>query len=281
MPLPAEVRRIHNPPPVARPVGAGAPRRLLIADLATSEPDRARRRDHCAPDPARPPHVPAIVDVHELPPVGRPRRRDRVIPLAVVVPRQAAGAILAHAPCRARAPVAHVGHEQVKPLLEHRRDERNAPPVRRPSRLHVHRAVAHQRTRRTRRQLEHAQLDRIVMVRRVDNKASVRRPIRLVVVSRPVRQLRRRIGADALPPERPLHRVHQLTPVRRPCRRARPARHLRDVQLPPVIRMRHVDLLEHRLPLCRDHCRHDEQHERDDALHHGTGCPSVATALTN
>ncbi len=62
-----------------------------------------------------------------------------------------------------------------------------------------------------------------------------------------MRELDRLVGADALPPQRARHAVDELAPsgMKLDGRWAR--RELRQVQLAPVVAVRQVDLLEHRL----------------------------------
>src|SRR5208337_4329131 len=75
------------------------------------------------------------------------------------------------------------------------------------------------------------------------------RPVRLVVVSRPVGQLRRVSRSQGLPPERSRHRVNQFLRIRPPSQAARPARQLRQIQFAVIIRMWLIDLRQHRPPL--------------------------------
>src|SRR3989475_894077 len=90
----------------------------------------------------------------------------------------------------------------------------------------------------------------------------------LVVVAGPRRQLLRDTRPQPLPPQRTLHGVDQLAPVRRPGGGAGPARDLGDVHLTPVVGVGHVHLLQDRLPLRRGgDSRRDEQRYRAAAIH--------------
>ena len=242
MPLAAEVGAVDDAPAVGSPVGTGFPRGLFVADLARH---RARPRRH-APESARPVDVAPVRHEEELAAVRRPRRREIVVPPAVVVAGEPAVLVLGQAGDRAAL---RVGDEDVPAPVVQGRHEREMPAVGRPARLDVHRAVRRQGSHGAGRQVEQLKLDRVVGVAREGDRPAVARPVGLVVVPGPRRELLGDGGADGLAPEPALHRVDQRRPIRRPGHRARPARRLGDVHLPPVIGVRHVDLLQDRLPL--------------------------------
>src|SRR6266516_2573177 len=83
IPLPAEVGAVHDARAVRRPVGPRLPGRLLVTQLARRG---AGARLH-PPKSSGAVKMPAVRDENELLAVRRPRRRDVVIPLAVVIAR--------------------------------------------------------------------------------------------------------------------------------------------------------------------------------------------------
>ena len=92
IPLAAEVRAVHDPRPVGRPVRSGLPRGLLVAQLA----QRRAPPGACVhpPESARAVDVASVRDEDDLFAIGRPGRRDVVVPFAVVVARQLAVVVL-------------------------------------------------------------------------------------------------------------------------------------------------------------------------------------------
>src|SRR5258705_2001630 len=69
IPLPAEVRAVHDARAIGRPIGAPFPRRLFIAQLAQRS---AGSRLH-APEPDAAVDVASVRDEDDLFPIGRPR----------------------------------------------------------------------------------------------------------------------------------------------------------------------------------------------------------------
>ena len=242
MPLAAEVGAVDDAPAVGGPVGTGLPRGFFVADLPRH---RARPRRH-PPESARSVDVAPVRDEEKLTAVRRPRRREIVVPPAVVIAGEPAVLVFGQAGDRAAR---WVGDEDVPAPVVQGRHERETPAFGRPARLDVHRAVRRQGSHRAGRQVEQLELDRIVGVAGEGDRPAVARPVGLIVVAGPGRELLGDGGADALAPERALHRVDQRRPIRCPGHRAGPARHLGDVHLPPVIGVRHVDLLQDRLAL--------------------------------
>ena len=266
VPLAAEVGAVDDAFAVGGPVGARLPGRLLVAQLARrGHASRARRH---APEPARAVDVPAIRDADDLAAVRRPRGRQVVVPAAVVVARQAAVVVVGDPLHRAGLGPARREREDVPAPVVARGDERDAGAVRGPARLEVHGPIRRERPRRTAREIEQLQLDGVLDVGRVDDESPVGRPIGLVVVPGPRGELLRHARSQPLPPQRPLHGVDQLAPVRRPGGGAGPARDLGDVHLTPVVGVGHVHLLQDRLALRRGgDGRRDEQRYRAAAIH--------------
>ena len=196
--------------------------RLPVGLFLADEAHRRAGLGRHAPEAARSPDVAAVGDEDELLAVRRPRRREVLVELRVVVAGQPAVAVLGQAdgfPGR-RSP-RHGEHEDVPAALERRRDVGDARTVRRPARVEVHGAVGHEGARLAVAQIQDPELQRVVAVGRVENPRPVRRPVRLGVVAGPVGQLDRLLRAESLAPERPLHRVDELLPVGRPRRGAR------------------------------------------------------------
>src|SRR5881628_3129530 len=81
MPLAAEVGAVDDAPAVGGPVGTGLPRGFFVADLPRH---RARPRRH-PPESARSVDVAPVRDEEKLTAVRRPRRREIVVPPAVVI----------------------------------------------------------------------------------------------------------------------------------------------------------------------------------------------------
>ena len=98
-------------------------------------------------------------------------------------------------------------------------------------------------------QIQGPEFNRVLGIGRVHHPASVGRAIGLVVIARPGGQLLRDRGVELLLPQRSRHRVHHAAGIRSPRHRAGPGRELRQIHFAEVIRMRHVDLLEHGLAL--------------------------------
>src|SRR5882762_4303377 len=137
----------------------------------------------------------------------------------------------------------------MKPLFVARRNENNPLPIRRPPRLHIYSAFVGQLLRLPGSQIQQPQFHRILLIRHIHNALPVRRPVRLIVVSRSIRKLLRLVRINPLPPERPGHRILHFLRVRRPSHAARPASQLRQIHFAKVIRMRQVNLRQHRPPL--------------------------------
>ena len=121
--------------------------------------------------------------------------------------------ILRDAHGSADPPVVDRRDEDVPAAFVRRRHERQSRAVRRPARVDVDGALRHDRAGGATREIEKPELNRVVAVRGVDDMPSIRRPVRLVVVSVAGGHLGRLNRADALPPERPLHGVNQLLSV--------------------------------------------------------------------
>src|SRR5664279_604336 len=98
-------------------------------------------------------------------------------------------------------------------------------------------------------ELEQLELDSVAVVSVEDHPFSVGRDIGLIVVAAAGGELRCAGGVKCLLPERTAHRVHERRAIRHPRRAAGPRGELRQVHLAKIVRMRHVDLLEHRLAL--------------------------------
>src|SRR6185369_13516675 len=94
VPLAPDIRGVDYPPSVSAPVGSRLPGGLLIPNLPR-RPAAALPRGH-PPDGARSPDVPPVGDRQQLGAVRRPGRREILIHRVVVVPGQAALAVLAH-----------------------------------------------------------------------------------------------------------------------------------------------------------------------------------------
>ncbi len=244
MPLAAGVGRVDDAPPVARPVGTGLPGRLLVAH----EAQRRTRLGLHAPEAAAARDAAAVRDDHELAAVGRPRRREVLVEARVVVAGQAGVALLRETTRLARLAVGRVEHEHVEAPLERRGHERQPTAVGRPARLDVDRAVRQQRPAPSARELERAQLDGVVVIRGVGEQAAVGRPVGLVVVARPVRELARDARVELDAPERAFDRDGQLLSVGGPGGRGDAARGLGQVHLPVVVVVRDADLLQDLLP---------------------------------
>ena len=120
--------------------------------------------------------------------------------------------------------------------------------VRRQARLDVDRAGVRQCVRATAGQVEPPQFHRLAVVAREHDAAAIARDVGLVVVGAGgMRELDRLVIADALAPQRAAHAVDERRAVGQEAHRRRAGGQLRQVQLAPVVAVRQVDLLEHRL----------------------------------
>jgi hypothetical protein len=85
--------------------------------------------------------------------------------------------------------------------VERRRHEGDALAIGRPSRLEVDPAVGEERPRRAALEVEHAEIDRLAIVRREHHIPAVGRPVRLIVVAPSGGELARLGRAESLAPE--------------------------------------------------------------------------------
>jgi hypothetical protein len=187
----------------------------------------------------------AIRYVENFAPIARPHRIDFVIVGAVVIARQCALVLAGQTLDVAQCAVREVAREQVKTAIEQRGDEYDAFAIRRKTRFDIHGAVTGERARRATLQVQHPQLQCFAGIGRVDDPASVGRPIWLIVITDTPRELFREGGAEALAPQGAAHRVDQFFRVRRPRQAGRPGGQLREVHFPKIIRVRQIDLAEH------------------------------------
>jgi hypothetical protein len=261
VPLAPLVGRVDHPPPVAGPIRPRAPGRLLDSHLPHG---RARLRRH-PPQRPRTPDVPPVGEQDQLLPVRRPRGREVLVEDVVVVAGELAVPVFGDAGEPADPAALDGGNEDVEAAQVGGRDKSEAPAVRRPAGLDVHRAVRHQRRADAGAEIEQAQIQRPSRVRHVGHVAPVRRPVRLVGVIGPVGELAGLRAPHPLAPQRALHRVDQLAPVRRPRGGARAAGHLGEIHLAVVVAVRLLDLREDRLSLCA--CL---AYIRETANHRGT-----------
>jgi hypothetical protein len=252
VPLTAQVGAVDHALPVPGPVRTRLPARLLLAHLAQGRPGSGVH----APEAAGAPDASPVRDQEQLAAVGGPAGGQVVVETAVVITRQAALHVLGQALGRP-APGGH--REDVPASVENRRDEGDAPAIGGEARLHVDGSVRRHGARLPGPQVQEPQLDGIAAIRGVGHAAPVGGPVRLVVVSRAVGELRGRGRAQRLPPERALHRVDELPAVGRPGDGAGAARDLGQVHLSVVVAVRDLDLLENRLP--GGECRTGEQDE--------------------
>src|SRR5258708_617764 len=133
----------------------------------------------------------------------------------------------------------------MKVTLIGRRHKRQPLPVRRESRLHIHRASGGHLPCPSIPHIERPQLDSVVIVARKHHPALVRRPVWLIVVARSSCKLLRLCATEFLPPQRARHRVNKAVRIRRPRCRARPHCQLRQIHLPEIVRMGQINLFEH------------------------------------
>src|ERR1700675_2461041 len=126
-----------------------------------------------------------------------------------------------------------------------RRHKRQPLPVRRESRLQIHRAPGRHFPRPPIPRIQRPQLNCVVIVAHKRHPPLIGRPIRLIVVARTGCKLLRHRACQFLPPQRARHRVNQAAGIRRPSRRARSRSQLRQIHFPEVIRMRQINLLDH------------------------------------
>ena len=200
-------------------------------------------------------------------PSGDHAGREVLVELRVVVARQAAVPVLGDADGLARRRAVGAGRRARRRGTAPRRPSRRTPPASRRATSGASRFTAPLATRAREvpsRSVEHPQLQRVVAVGRVEDAASVRRPVRLRVVARSVGELDGVAGADPLAPERALHRVDELLPVGGPRRIARAACNLRQVHLSVVVGVRLVDLLEDREALGEGGGRGEESGDQSD-----------------
>ena len=271
--LAPEVRAVDHAPAVAGPVRPRLPIRLLLAH----QPHRSARPRLHPPEVARAPDVAAVGNQDELLAVGRPGGREVLVELRVVIARELAVHVFRDSsPLAAGPPARNRQHEHVEPSLEGGRDVSDPRAVRRPPRVQIDGSVGDECAGGPVGKIQDPQLQRVVAVGRIEDLFSVRRPVGLRVVTRSVGQLHRFVRAEFLPPQRALHRIHELRSVRRPRLRARSARDLREVHLPVVIGVRLVDLLQDRLALPeglggeageQESERHETRFLRDHAAH--------------
>ena len=256
--LAPEVGAVDHSPAVAGHVGTRLPGGFLVADL----PHGAAGAGFQAPDTSASPDLSPVRDQHERRAVGRPGGREVVIEGVVVVPGQTGGGVGADAHRRIhRSAIADAQQKDMPAALVRGGYEGDPASVGGPPRIEMHRPVLDQRPGLAGRELQHAQLERIVTIRGIRNESTVGRPVGLVVVPGAIRELEGLRAADPLPPERALHRVHQLLPVGRPGRRGRAAGNLREVHLPVVVVVWDADLLEDGLALGVAGGRQEERHE--------------------
>ena len=256
MPLPAEIRRVHEPRPVGRDVRPRLPAGLLAPD-ELRRPRAIRGNAHDVPGAVG---DLAVGDEDDRLPVRGPGRIDRVIERAVVVARHCASMVGNQRPDLPEAAVPSLRDVRQEVAGANRGDPGEPRSVRRPSGLDVDRAARGERRHRAAREVEQHQLHRPAVVADEDDPLAVRRPVGLVVGAVGIGELLGDGTIYALPPERALHRVDQPLPVRRPRRRTWPGSQLRKVELAVVVRMRQVDLRQHRLARADGERRHREQH---------------------
>src|SRR5258706_2974827 len=133
----------------------------------------------------------------------------------------------------------------MKVTLTGRRHKRQPLPVRRESRLHIHRASGSHLPCPSVSRIQRPQLNSIVIVACKPHPALVGRPVWLIVVTRSGCKLLCLCATQVLKPQRAPHRVHQAAGIRRPGRSARASRQLRQIHFPEIVRMGQINLLEH------------------------------------
>ena len=212
MPLTSLVAAVQHAPAVRRDFRSRAPAGFFVHEAF----ELARAVDRGAAQVAGAVRDLAIGNEHEPLAVRRPRRIDRVIVLRIVVARDLALARRDDGARRAELAGFDRCDEQIEVTAAGRRHVSEPLAVGRVARLEVDGVGRRELLRRARRHVELPQLDRVVVVTREDDVPSVRRPVRLIVVARSVRQLDRAVAADLLPPQRAGHAVDE-----RLCRRAR------------------------------------------------------------
>ncbi len=243
VPLPAVVAREHEPPAVGcelRPRSPGGflhQHALALVGIG----------DRHGPQIAGAPRHLRVADVVHARSVRAPARIDRVIVRRVVVAVDRGASR-----CDQRL---HVGEslrvevrdEQVESTGVLGRHEREAPAVGRKARLQVDGAELRERLLAPGGELEEPQLHRVLVIAHEHDPAPVGGDVGLKVVTRAVGQLASLVAPDLLQPQRSGHAVHDLPAVRHERRRRGTRGRLRHVHFPPVIAVRNVDLLEHRL----------------------------------
>ncbi len=168
---------------------------------------------------------------------------------AVVVARELAVAVSGDPGGLRSSPVPNIHSVDVPPPLIGCADECDALAVGRPARLDVHGAIAREWSDLPRGQIEQLELHRISVVAIEGHPPPIGRHVRLIVVAATRRQLRCDRRVERLLPQRAAHRVDQRAGIGHPRHATRTRRELRQVHLAEVVRVRHVDLLQHRLPL--------------------------------
>ena len=236
-PVAPEVGAVDDAPAVRGVVRARAPVGLLVVQLL----GRSCRHRRALPEAAGAVDAAAVGDVDDRLAVARPGRVDLVVVRAVVVARQVALVLAGDAHHLAEAGGGQGAREDVEALVEAGGDEHQLPAVRGEARLDIDGAAAGQLRALAAGKLQPPQLDGVVLVGGVDDRAPVGRPVRLVVVSWPVGQLHRHGGVQSLAPQRAARRVHQLLRVRRPAEAAGTCRQLRQVHLVVVVGVRGID----------------------------------------
>jgi hypothetical protein len=211
MPLATEVGAVHHSFTIGAPVRTSFPGGLLEPQLTWFS---ARTCRH-APETTGAPDVSAIRNEDQLSSIARPAGGEVLIVGPVVVARQRAEPVLGdtYDSVESGVPLER-GDEDVPPALERRGDESQPAAIWRPAWLHVDGAIRQQRTCVTGREIQELQLHRISDVPHKRYVASIGRPIRLVCVPRPRRQLVGFPAAHLLAPQRTLHGVDELGAVR-------------------------------------------------------------------
>ena len=180
--------------------------------------------------------------------IRRPRRVHRVIERGIVVAIDRALALAQKQAGVVQAFRVDIGDEQVEMPGALRGYPDQALAVRRYSRLDVDAAVAGQGLRSLAFRIETPEFHRLAVVADENGAAAVGRDVGLVIVG--AARMRHLVGGvlvDALPPQRAGHRINQRLPVGEEIGRGRTGGELRQIELAPVVAMREIDLLEHRL----------------------------------
>ena len=257
--------RVDEPPPVARHVGPRAVQRLLAQhrDGVVDAAGAGRRAQHVT----RAERDAPVRDQQQLVAARQPGRRQVHVPAAEVEPAAAEVVVARHGHgCAAPAAVAYRPDEHVEVAVRGGRRVGDAGPVGREDGVGVDAAVVGERARLARRDVEDLELHRLsVVVRRVDDPASVGRPVRGRMPGRAAGQLDGGAAGEVDAPDGAGHghgdRPSAGRPRRRPRGRARRRRQVVVEQVVPAVARRRVAAGLPRRRRGRE--RHEERREEE------------------